>query len=110
VAETKNIELTAEEQIKKLQADLEASKRVNKELVDQNKDIQEKLEDASLQANAKDGLPVLTHNKKAYQVTCHQFQRPGSDQVVTAKELAADKDLIAKLVKMESGVLAEVAQ
>lgn len=130
-------ELTPEEQIKALQEQLaksEAEKaekaaqlnQVNAEKEAQAKQLAEaeaeKEEQAALideqnerlalaEASRGNKFPVVAHNKKKYQICAAKIQHPLKPGVtVTANELAQDKELIALLVKIKSGVLQEVVE
>jgi septal ring factor EnvC (AmiA/AmiB activator) len=95
------------EQLKKQEDELAAS---NAEKEEQAKLLEEQEERLSL-AEAQKGkpLPVVLHNKKKYQVLAAKIQHPTNPEVtVSAAQLAEDKDLIALLVKIRSGVLVEV--
>lgn len=57
-------------------------------------------------ANAEAVAPkqvVVTHEKVKYRVLAQQFQHKG--QLIKAKDLQANKEVLAELVKAESGLL-----
>ncbi len=99
-----NKELTAEEQIEALKAEL-AREREEKEeqaaLIDEQN---ERLALAEAQKGNK--LPVVQDSKKKkYQVLAAKFQHPETGADVLAAELSADKKLVDLLVEKKSGLL-----
>ncbi|WP_187261307.1 hypothetical protein [Pontibacter beigongshangensis] len=97
-------QLTAEEQIAQLKAELAKS---NSEKEEQAALIDEQNERLAL-AEAQKGraLPVVQDSKKKkYQVLAAKFQHPVTGEDVKADELAKDKNLIDLLIEKKSGLL-----
>lgn len=58
---------------------------------------------AAAEIQGAGSLPVLTHDKKRYQVLAGQFTVEG--KLVKAEDLKTDKSLVETLVKAGSGIL-----
>ncbi len=82
----------------KRNADLEAENQVAAEIIE---DQAAKLRAA--EAQGAGSAPVVTHAGKNYRVLVPQFQY--KDRVVKAVSLKDDAELVAQLVKDESGLL-----
>jgi hypothetical protein len=97
-------ELTAEEQIAALKAELAKSNAEKEEQAALLDEQNEKL--ALAEAQKGKSLPVVVDSKKKkYQVMAAKFQHPVSGEEVKAADLAKDRELIDLLVKVGSGLL-----
>ncbi|PSR53905.1 hypothetical protein AHMF7605_10440 [Adhaeribacter arboris] len=94
---TQNQPLSAEEELKLLREQLAAKDSI----------IAEQLEQLDL-AEAQKGnpLPVVSHDKKKYQVLAAQFQFEGKEY--QAEDLKSDKDLVKSLIHGGSGLIQEI--
>ncbi|WP_299755272.1 hypothetical protein [uncultured Pontibacter sp.] len=99
-----NKELTSEQQIAALKAQLAEQKQLNAE---QGKVIEEQHNQLNeIASSDAPAVPVLTIDKKKYQVVIRAFEYKGVKH--TVKSLSEDKNLQKELVKISSGVLKEI--
>lgn len=91
---------TAEEiaEIVKRNAQLEAENEVAQQIIEEQ---ETRLKEANLQG--ADSHPVVTHEGEHYRVVLPQFQY--GSKVYAAADLKNNQELVAQLVKDESGVL-----
>ena len=104
------MEETLEQKIERLErenAQLQEDKVIAEETV---VELSEKL--ANAEAVAPEQV-IVTHERKQYRVLAHKFHHKGAE--IAASNLQANKEVLAELVKMKSGLLqlitkAEAAQ
>ncbi|WP_022821898.1 hypothetical protein [Hymenobacter norwichensis] len=94
---------TPEQIIARLEAENAKLKQENTEAGEAIGELNEKLANAEAVAPEK---VIVTHEKVQYQVLAPKFQHKG--QVIEAKDLQGNKEVLAELVKAESGLLAKV--
>ena len=91
---------TLEEKIARLERENFDLKQENTEAVTTIGEMSEKL--ANAEAVAPEQV-VVTHERKQYRVLAHKFHHKGAE--IAASNLQANKDVLAQLVEMKSGVL-----
>ncbi|MDO7877820.1 hypothetical protein Q5H93_23995 [Hymenobacter sp. ASUV-10] len=82
---------------------------LNKQIAEQNEIINGQAD--ALKAAETQGasaLPVITHEKKQYQVLAKQFTF--ESKLVKAEDLKTNKDLVKALLKAEAGILQLVVE
>jgi hypothetical protein len=77
---------------------------LNEQIAQQNAIIDGQAEALkAAETQGADALPVITVDKKQYQVLAKQFTFEG--KLVKAEDLKTDKDLVKALLKAETGIL-----
>lgn len=104
------MEETLEQKVARLERENLDLKKENETATTTIVEMSEKL--ANAEAVAPEQV-VVTHDKKQYRVLAHKFNHNGAE--IAASNLQANKEVLAELVKMKSGVLqlitkAEAAQ
>ncbi|GAB3334291.1 hypothetical protein GCM10027511_43150 [Hymenobacter humi] len=95
------VELTPEQKIEQLEKQLAA---ITAESEAKDAIIEGQTEQlAAAEIQGAGSLPVLTHDKKRYQVLAGQFTVEG--KLVKAEDLKTDKSLVESLLKSGSGIL-----
>ncbi len=96
-----------DEEKEKLTKELEKATGVNQEL---QSELELKAEQASRVKEV-----FVTHNKKKYVFVSNKFTRPNLDSpeepsIMTAAEVAKDKELVKNLIESKSGLLVEIKE
>jgi hypothetical protein len=94
------MEETLEQKVARLERENFDLKQENTDALTTVGELSEKL--ANAEAVAPEQV-VVTHDKKQYRVLAHKFNHNGAE--IAASNLQANKEVLADLVKMKSGVL-----
>lgn len=82
---------------------------LNEQIAQQNEIITSQADALkAAETQGSNSLPVITHEKKQYQVLAKQFTFEG--KLVKADDLKANKDLVKALLKAEAGILQLVVE
>lgn len=90
---------TLEKELGELNKKVEKFEKDLEEALEENSNLQEKLEEAPV----KGELPTVTHAGKKFSVQIPSFKYKGA--IYNAEALSKNKELVAELIEINSGVL-----